>query len=96
MSGDTDSFCLGQLVYSRAGRDRRRPFLVWRIEPDRIYLVDGKIRRTTKPKKKNPLHVQPVNRMATDIAARLMKGETVTDAEVRRAIELLTSGTNEG
>ncbi|MDN5344422.1 MAG: hypothetical protein PWQ18_533, partial [Clostridia bacterium] len=80
----------GQLVYSRAGRDRGRPFLVWRMAgPGRVYVVDGRLRRISKPKLKNVLHVQAANRVATDIAARLTRGETVTDADVRRAIAQL-------
>lgn len=85
-----DKLKVGQLVYSRAGRDRGRPFLVWQLAgPTRVYLVDGRLRRTGKPKLKNVLHVQPVNRVATGIAERLQKGEDVTDAEVRRAIAQL-------
>lgn len=81
---------VGQLVYSRAGRDKGCPFLVWEmLSPRRVTLVDGKLRRVTKPKVKNILHVQAVNRWAEDIAAKRAKGETVTDAEVRRAIARL-------
>jgi len=81
---------VGQLVYSRAGRDRGRPFLVWDIlSPRRILLVDGKLRRVAKPKPKNILHVQPVNRWAEDIALKRDRGESVSDAEVRRAIARL-------
>ncbi|MBE3580331.1 MAG: KOW domain-containing RNA-binding protein [Thermoanaerobacteraceae bacterium] len=81
---------VGQLVYSKAGRDRGRPFLVWEIISDRrIALVDGKLRRVVKPKIKNTLHVQAASRMAQDIAAKRQKGEPVSDAEVRRAIARL-------
>ncbi len=81
---------VGQLVYSRAGRDRGRPFLVWQqAGPDRVYLVDGRLRRAAKPKSKNVCHIQPVNRVATDLAIRLKQGEDVSDAEVRRAIAQL-------
>lgn len=81
---------VGQLVFSRAGRDRGHPFLVWGIAgPGRVYLVDGKLRRTGKPKIKNVLHVQPVNRIAKGIVERLNRKEMVTDAEVRLAIAQL-------
>ncbi|MGB9661577.1 MAG: RNA-binding protein [Moorellaceae bacterium] len=81
---------VGQLVYSRAGRDKGRPFLVWEIpSPRRVTLVDGQLRRVGKPKIKNILHVQAVNRWAEEIAAKRERGETVTDAEVRRAIARL-------
>lgn len=87
---------VGQLVYSKAGRDRGRPFLVWDIlSPRRVLLVDGKLRRVAKPKLKNTLHVQPVNRWAEDIAAKRSKGENISDAEVRRALaKLVGEGEN--
>lgn len=81
---------VGQLVYSRAGRDRGRPFLVWDIpSPRRVLLVDGKLRRVAKPKLKNILHVQPVGRVAEDIALKRARGDSISDAEVRRALERL-------
>ncbi|MGI9953030.1 KOW domain-containing RNA-binding protein [Moorellaceae bacterium AZ2] len=81
---------VGQLVYSQAGRDRGRPFLVWEIiSPRRVALVDGKLRRVAKPKIKNTLHVQAANRRAEEIAVKRQRGEAVTDAEVRRAIARL-------
>jgi hypothetical protein len=48
-----------------------------------------------KPKLKNTLHVQPVNRWAEDIAAKRSKGENISDAEVRRALaKLVGEGEN--
>jgi len=87
---------VGQLVYSRAGRDRGRPFLVWEVlGPDRVCLVDGDLRRVSKPKLKNVIHVQPVNRVARELAERLQRGEKVTDAEVRREIARLLENNRE-
>lgn len=81
---------VGQLVFSRAGRDRGRPFLIWQLPGgDRVYLVDGNVRRVSKPKVKNIRHVQAVNRIDTTIGERLRNGEIVTDAEVRWAIARL-------
>lgn len=84
------SLHVGQLVFSRAGRDHGRPFLVLGMAgPDRVYLVDGKLRRIAKPKLKNVLHVQPVNQTATAIQERLSRKEMITDAEIRQAIAQL-------
>jgi len=63
---------------------------VWDILSERrITLVDGRLRRVGKPKIKNTLHVQPVGRVAQDIAAKRQQGQPVSDAEVRRAIARL-------
>ncbi|MDK2821187.1 MAG: hypothetical protein PWP31_1152 [Clostridia bacterium] len=81
---------VGQLVFSRAGRDKGRPFLIWKLAgPRKVYLVDGDLRRVDKPKLKNVAHLQVVNRIATNIRERLYKGETIIDAEVRQAIAQL-------
>jgi ribosomal protein L14E/L6E/L27E len=83
---------VGQLVYSRAGRDRGRPFLVWQVGVSgRVYLVDGSLRSIAKPKPKNINHVQAVNVVDTSIAERLSRGEAVTDAEIRQVIARLTT-----
>ncbi len=81
---------IGRLVYSKAGRDRGRPFLIWQIAGDkRVYVVDGILRRVHKPKLKNIIHLQTVNRGDPSIAERLNRGEKITDLEVRKIIERL-------
>ncbi|NLW08183.1 MAG: RNA-binding protein [Clostridia bacterium] len=83
---------VGQLVYSRAGRDRGRPFLIWQVCSDRrVYMVDGSLRTTAKPKLKNIIHIQAAKAIDTEIAERLSRGEKVTDAEIRQAISRLTA-----
>ena len=48
----------GQLVRSRAGRDKGRYFLVVKIIDDQFVLIcDGELRRLEKPKKKKIKHL---------------------------------------
>ena len=35
----------GQLVISKSGRDKNRIFIVFKIEDDLVYLVDGNLRK---------------------------------------------------
>lgn len=52
----------GQLVISKAGRDKGKWFVVYKIEGPWVYLVDGKTRRLERPKKKNIRHLQPTHK----------------------------------
>lgn len=78
---------VGQLVISRQGRDKDRPYLILGII-DKLYvnLVDGDIRRLDYPKRKNIKHLQFTRQVASDIAQKLGNGEKVTNADIRQAI----------
>ncbi|MCL1987910.1 MAG: KOW domain-containing RNA-binding protein [Firmicutes bacterium] len=76
----------GQIVYSKAGHDRRNVFIVVKTEilkdGEYAFLVDGKSRPLAKPKRKKYKHIQPTNTIL-DIAdfARL------TDSDVRKLLK---------
>lgn len=87
---EREGFRLGQLVFSKAGRDVGRPFIVVGVYGDRFVLVaDGDARRVASPKKKNVRHLQPTRRVHAALAARLQAGDPVTDAEVQAALREL-------
>ena len=49
----------GQIVTPKAGQDQGRAFLViGTAEDGKLLIADGKRRRITRPKKKNPAHVK--------------------------------------
>ena len=47
---------VGQLVYSRAGRDRGKFLAVVDITEKGVFIADGKERPLERPKCKNPKH----------------------------------------
>jgi len=78
---------LGQVVRSKAGRDKDRYFVVWEILNDScVYLVDGDLRKVENPKRKNIKHLQRTNRVLDPVAVRLKTGDKVTNAEICRLI----------
>lgn len=77
----------GQVVYSKSGRDKRRPFIVVDFDGQYVYLVDGDLRKLQKPKKKKIMHVQIVNDVIDDIAKKLEDGLYLNDADFRKALE---------
>lgn len=83
----------GQVVISLAGRDRGRKMIVVRLEGDRwVWVADGDLRRSANPKRKNRRHVQPQDQVDAELARRLAEGRTVTDPEVRQALEQVARG----
>ncbi len=77
----------GQVVYSKSGRDKRRPFIVVDSDEQYVYLVDGDLRKLEKPKKKKFMHVQIVNVVIEDIKQRLENDDYLNDADFRKALQ---------
>ncbi|MDD3840356.1 MAG: hypothetical protein PHP06_07245 [Clostridia bacterium] len=58
-----DKIKIGQLVLSKAGRDKGRYFLIWDIvDQDYVKIVDGDLRKIKKPKKKKIKHLVICNK----------------------------------
>ena len=79
---------VGDLVVSRAGRDKGRPFVVLRTDEGFVYLVDGDLRRLAKPKKKKRMHVKPYPKKGS---CRMDLPEGLCDADIRKHIAALTA-----
>ncbi|KJS22760.1 MAG: hypothetical protein VR72_04310 [Clostridiaceae bacterium BRH_c20a] len=82
----------GQLVKSRAGRDKDQVYLIFDWDQEYIYVVDGDIRRIQNPKKKNIRHLWYTDKVADKIRERLESGSKVTNADIREALESLMAG----
>jgi large subunit ribosomal protein L14e len=81
---------LGQLVWSRAGRDAGRPFIVVGLCDDRHVLVsDGDLRPIRRPKRKNARHLTVGRARHPEVAA----GRLPTDAELRNWLRAVVRGT---
>lgn len=71
---------LGQLVISRAGRDRGRPMVVVRAEAAGfVWVSDGDLRPMARAKRKNVRHVEPRRAVWEAVAS----GRSPGDAELR-------------
>ena len=69
----------GEIVRSRAGRDRGRAFVVRKIlDADYVLLVDGTLRTLERPKKKKRRHLLK----ASD--TRMELSETLCNADFRK------------
>lgn len=80
---------IGQIVYSIAGRDSGKPFVVVEKTENSIYVVDGKERPVQRPKRKNPKHISATKHclseenFATNRAARKSLREVLENDEFK-------------
>ncbi|MCM1306688.1 MAG: KOW domain-containing RNA-binding protein [Bacteroides sp.] len=78
---------LGQIVYSKAGRDSGKYFCVVEIlGEDRVKIADGNLRRIKKAKTKNVKHLSSDGDLLAKVADKLKNGQQVFDAELFSAL----------
>ncbi len=74
------------MVYSIAGRDRGGLFVVISVSDGFCYLCDGKRRKVERPKMKKTKHIKPAGGTAEALKNKIVNGECVTNAEIKRTI----------
>ena len=79
-------FVKGQLVRSKAGRDKGQLFYVIDTDEQYVYLADGKSRKLEKPKRKKRRHVQAAFQTESRIAEKIRNGEKVLNSELRKEL----------
>ena len=75
---------IGQLVYSKAGRDKGHYYLIYALDEanNRVLLVDGRKRNAQSPKVKNPLHLQKTNTVNQDFKEKVLNKSVITSKEI--------------
>ena len=80
---------ISDVVISTTGRDKGDFFYVIHMDPEHLYLANGKDRTLDKPKLKKRKHVQKVLRSETRVAEKLRQGDKVLNGELRRDLAFL-------
>jgi ribosomal protein L14E/L6E/L27E len=70
---------VGRVVRSNSGHDKDRFYAVVAVKEGRVTIADGKLRKLSKPKEKNVLHVSPTSLI-------LDMGVVITDKKLREAL----------
>ena len=70
----------GSLVYSIAGRDKGNLFLVLKRDGEFVYLADGSMRKSEKPKKKKIKHINKTNTL-------LELDENISNSDIRKMLK---------
>lgn len=78
----------GDIVCSKAGRDKGRYFVVMGVLDEQyVAICDGALRKVDKPKKKKLKHLATTQATAEIVAQKLARGVRVTNPDLRRALE---------
>ena len=80
-------FKLGQIVFSKSGRDKGMAFIIVQVSGEFLHLSDGHIRKLEKPKKKKIKHVQKTNFIDDDVRIKLEEKSYLLDSDIRKSIK---------
>jgi len=89
----TTDLKIGQIVKSKAGRDKDRVFIIYQILDEQYVLVcDGDLRKLSSLKKKKVKHLVIYNTVLTEFADKVQSNENLDDAFIKRLLEPYTIG----
>lgn len=74
-----DKIKIGQLVYSKSGRDKTRALVILGIEDEYAFVADGKYRKIENPKRKKLKHLQFTNTNFSLISKKIINSEAITN-----------------
>lgn len=84
----TSDIHLGQVVRSKAGRDKRKVFIVLNVIDDEYVLIaDGDYRRVDNPKKKKIKHLIVYKTIIEDLNEKLRDQQKINNAYIRKALD---------
>ena len=78
---------IGRVVQAMAGRDKGKYFMIYNvISEEYVEIVNGNGRTLSHPKKKKLKHLKLKGEVLQQIASTIVKGETIHDPAIRRAL----------
>lgn len=87
----------GMIVYSVAGRDKGKYFIVISVIENYVEIVDGKIRRLEKPKRKKMKHIKSTQRDSLYIMEKIQGNRKLTNVDIKKSLrDFLDSTTING
>ncbi|MFI3228851.1 MAG: KOW domain-containing RNA-binding protein [Bacillota bacterium] len=90
-----ESFKLGEVVYSIAGRDQGRFYAIVEITDDSyVKISDGVKHSIINPKSKKTKHLKSQDAILTTIAVKLERGLKMYDAEIKDALHSFNGSIN--
>lgn len=84
----TEDITIGQVLKSKAGRDKGRVFLVLDIiDAQYVSIVDGDLRKLDNPKRKKIKHLSIYNTILNDFRKKIKNDIMINDAYIRELLE---------
>lgn len=77
----------GDVVLSKAGRDKGKYFLVVTVDGKIATIVDGRNRKVNFPKKKNIKHLEVLTAGLNVLSEKIRNGKAVGNERVYRAVK---------
>lgn len=83
-----EGIALGQIVHSKAGRDKNKYFIVIGvIDDDYVLVADGQLRKIDSPKKKKIKHLVFHDKYDNNIQRMLEENEKISDVYLKKSLE---------
>jgi ribosomal protein L14E/L6E/L27E len=89
-------FSVGDVVNSKAGRDKGSFFVVAWTNGDFVGLCDGESHKVDKIKRKKIRHITSTSGFSEYLRNKFAAGEKVTNSEVKRALDEFKSKQDAG
>lgn len=88
----TEDLKIGQVVKSKAGRDKGKIFIIQEVLDSKYVLIcDGELRKVSKPKMKKVKHLIAYNTVLKEFAEKINRNEKINNAFLRRLLEPFTN-----
>ncbi len=75
------SYEVGDIAVSKAGHDKGSKYIIMEVSKDFVYLADGRLKKTDKPKKKNIKHIQILHINDNSVKEKVLSG--ITNEEIK-------------
>lgn len=86
----SNDITVGQVVRSRAGRDKGRIFLVLDIiDQQNVLIIDGDLRKLDNPKQKKLKHLIVYNTVLSELKDKLDSKTEINNSYIRKLLEPL-------
>lgn len=83
-----EGIVLGQIVHSKAGRDKNKYFIVVGIiDEDYVLVADGQLRKISNPKKKKIKHLVFHDKYDDNIQGMLKENIKIADADLKKSLQ---------
>ena len=77
----------GDIVLSKAGRDKDLLFFVLKVEENYVCLVDGDVHKVENPKRKKIKHIEKTDFYSEKMATKLKNGRRLTNQDVKKVLK---------
>lgn len=84
-----NEFQIGGFAASKAGHDIGKCYVIFHMDSEYVYLVDGRIRTIDRPKKKKKIHVRKLAWTDQTIIEKVLN-QSVKNEEIKRAIKMMS------